>query len=161
VARVGPRSHGTQRLWRTGLGGPQPPPVLLASLARPTNSGSLAILAAMRRRLFELHHGSLDVLTPRTFEGTKIEARLLRLNTRQIHLRRAFWARWSNDNRTVFKCVCGKRHLRTTVDNQLQNGATHPCELFDTDSENDPAQGQQMPGAFSPPAPQRPCGIRA
>jgi hypothetical protein len=30
-------------------------------------------------------------------------------------------------------------------------------ELFDTDSENDPAQGQQMPGAFKhPPAPQAP-----
>jgi hypothetical protein len=24
VARIGPRSHGTQRRWRTGLGGPQP-----------------------------------------------------------------------------------------------------------------------------------------
>ena len=34
-------------------------------------------------------------------------------------------------------------------------------ELFDTDSESDPAQRQQMPGAFKPPAPKRPCGIRA
>ena len=29
-------------------------------------------------------------------------------------------------------------------------------ELFDTDSESDPAQSQQMPGAFKPPAPQAP-----
>ena len=34
-------------------------------------------------------------------------------------------------------------------------------ELFDTDSESDPAQSQQMLGAFKPPAPKRPCGIRA
>ena len=34
-------------------------------------------------------------------------------------------------------------------------------ELFYTDSENDPAQIEKMPGAFKPPAPQRPCGIRA
>jgi hypothetical protein len=34
-------------------------------------------------------------------------------------------------------------------------------ELFDTDSESDTAQCQQMPGAFKPPAPQRPCGMRA
>jgi hypothetical protein len=29
-------------------------------------------------------------------------------------------------------------------------------ELFDTNSESDPAQSQQMPGAFKPPAPQAP-----
>ena len=29
-------------------------------------------------------------------------------------------------------------------------------ELFDTDSESDPAQRQQMPGAFKPPAPKAP-----
>jgi hypothetical protein len=29
-------------------------------------------------------------------------------------------------------------------------------ELFDTDSESDPAQSQQMPGAFKPPAAQAP-----
>jgi hypothetical protein len=35
-------------------------------------------------------------------------------------------------------------------------------ELFDTDSESDPAQRQQMPGAFKPPRPpKRLCGIRA
>ena len=34
-------------------------------------------------------------------------------------------------------------------------------ELFYTDSENDPAQIEKMPGAFKPPAPQRPCGKRA
>jgi hypothetical protein len=34
-------------------------------------------------------------------------------------------------------------------------------ELFYTDSENEPAQIEKMPGAFKPPAPQRPCGIRA
>jgi hypothetical protein len=34
-------------------------------------------------------------------------------------------------------------------------------ELFYTDSENDPAQIEKIPGAFKLPAPQRPCGIRA
>ena len=52
-------------------------------------------------RLFELHHGSFDVLTPWTFEGAKIEARFLRLNACQIHLRRACWALWSYGNRIV------------------------------------------------------------
>jgi len=32
-------------------------------------------------------------------------------------------------------------------------------ELFDTDSESDPAQRQQMPGAFKPPAPQSACAV--
>jgi hypothetical protein len=45
------------------------------------------------------------------------------------------------------------------VGSQLQNRATHPCELFDTDSESDPAQRQQMPGAFKPPAPQSACAV--
>ena len=62
-----------------------------------------------------MHHGSLDVLTHRTFEGSKIEARLLRLNARQIHLRRACWALWPYDNRPVFKRVFGKRHFRTPL----------------------------------------------
>ena len=31
-------------------------------------------------------------------------------------------------------------------------------ELFVTDSESDPTQNQQVPGAFKPPAPRRPCG---
>jgi len=61
--------------------------------------------------LFEVHHDRLDVLTPRTFEGAEIEAWLLRLNTRQIHLRRAFWALWADVNRRIFKRVFGKRHL--------------------------------------------------
>jgi hypothetical protein len=62
--------------------------------------------------LFEVHHDRLDVLTPRTSEGAEIEAWLLRLNTRQIHLRRAFWALWSHVNRRIFKRVFGKRHLQ-------------------------------------------------
>jgi hypothetical protein len=37
--------------------------------------------------LFELRDGGFYVLTPGTFEGSQIEARLLRLNARQIHLR--------------------------------------------------------------------------
>ena len=44
---------------------------------------------------------------------------------------------------------------------QYTKRVTHPCELFDTESENDLAQGQQMLGAFKPPAPKRLCGIRA
>jgi hypothetical protein len=39
---------------------------------------------------------------------------------------------------------------------QYPKRVTYPCELFDTESENDLAQGQQMPGAFKPPAPQAP-----
>jgi hypothetical protein len=39
---------------------------------------------------------------------------------------------------------------------QYPKRVTYPCELFDTESENDRAQGQQMPGAFKPPAPQAP-----
>ena len=69
---------------------------------RPPNEGVL----------FELHHGSLDVLTARTFEGTEIETRLLRLNARQIHLRRAFWARRPYINWRIFKRVFRKGHLR-------------------------------------------------
>ena len=69
---------------------------------RPPNEGVL----------FELHHSSLDVLTPRTFESTEIEARLLQLNARQIHLHRALWARGPCVNWRVFKRVFGKRHLR-------------------------------------------------
>jgi hypothetical protein len=34
----------------------------------------------------------------------------------------------------------------------------NPCELFDTESESDTAQRQQMPGASKPPAPKRLCG---
>jgi hypothetical protein len=62
--------------------------------------------------LFELHHGGRDVLTPRTFKGTEIETRVLRLNARQIHLRRAFWARRPYINWRVFKRVFRKGHLR-------------------------------------------------
>jgi hypothetical protein len=62
--------------------------------------------------LFELHHGGLDVLTPRTFKGTEIETRVLRLNARQIHLRRAFWARRPYINWRIFKRVFRKGHLR-------------------------------------------------
>jgi hypothetical protein len=61
--------------------------------------------------LFELNHGRLDVLTHRTFKGPNVVPRLLRLNARQIHLCRACWARWSDDNRTVFRPVLGKSHL--------------------------------------------------
>jgi hypothetical protein len=39
---------------------------------------------------------------------------------------------------------------------QYPKRVRHPCEQFDTESENDLAQGQQMPGAFKPPAPQAP-----
>ena len=55
--------------------------------------------------LFELRDGSFYVLTPGTFDGSQIEARLLRLNARQIHLRCAFRAVWTRDNRRVFKCI--------------------------------------------------------
>jgi hypothetical protein len=61
--------------------------------------------------LFKLHHNSLDVLTPRTFEGAPIVSRLLWLNARQIHLRRARRAFWSYVNRRVFKRVFGKHHF--------------------------------------------------
>ena len=53
---------------------------------------------------------------------------------------------------------CGQPALREVA---------HPCELFDTDFESDPAQRLKMPGAFKPPCPpallppKRPCGIRA
>src|SRR5271163_4455816 len=62
--------------------------------------------------LFELNHGPLDMLTHRTFKGPKVVPRLLRLNARQIHLRRACWALGSYDNRRVCKRVFGKRHLK-------------------------------------------------
>jgi hypothetical protein len=76
----------------------------------------------------ELHHDSLDVLTARTFEGTEIETRVLWLNARQIHLRRAFWARRPYINLRIFKRVFRKGHLRLL---QLQVGAT---ELSLTDA---------------------------
>jgi hypothetical protein len=65
--------------------------------------------------LFEPHHGSLDMLTHRTFKGPKVVPRLLRLNARQIHLRRACWALGSYDNRRVCKRVFGKGHLKLPV----------------------------------------------
>jgi hypothetical protein len=70
--------------------------------------------------LFELNHGRLDVLTHRTFKGPNVVPRLLRLNARQIHLCRACWAGWSYDDRTVFRPVLGKCHLRLPC---LQAGA--------------------------------------
>jgi hypothetical protein len=73
-----------------------------------------------RGGLLELHHGGLDVLTPRTFEGTTIEVRFLQLTPRQIHLRRALRARWAGIDRRVFKRVFGNGHLRLL---QLQAGA--------------------------------------
>ena len=42
---------------------------------------------------------------------------------------------------------------------QYPKRVTHPCELFYTESENDLAQGQQMLGAFKPPAPQSACAV--
>jgi hypothetical protein len=72
-----------------------------------------------RGGLPELHHGGLDVLTPRTFEGTMIEALLLQLAARQIHLGRALRARWAGVDWRVFKRVFGNRHLRLL---QLQAG---------------------------------------
>ena len=64
-------------------------------------------------RLFELHHGRLDVLTPRTFEGAHIKTGLPRRDARQKHLRRASRAIWTRVNRRVFECVFGKRHFAT------------------------------------------------
>src|ERR1700686_2912910 len=67
---------------------------------------------------------------------------------------------------TRAKFVCSKR---TTPENQkgttgMEMGqhpkrVTHPCELFDTESETDLAQGQQMPGAFKPPRPPSACAV--
>ena len=42
---------------------------------------------------------------------------------------------------------------------QYPKRVTYPCELFDTESENDLAQGQQMPGAFKPPRPPSACAV--
>jgi hypothetical protein len=42
---------------------------------------------------------------------------------------------------------------------QYPKRVTHPCELFDTESENDLAQAQQMPGAFKPPRPPSACAV--
>jgi hypothetical protein len=69
-------------------------------------------LSAMSVRS-ELHHDSLDVLTARTFEGTEIETRVLWLNARQIHLRRAFWARRPYINLRIFKRVFRKGTTRS------------------------------------------------
>jgi hypothetical protein len=77
--------------------------------------------------LFKLRYGSLDVLTPRTFEATKVEARLLQLSTRQIHLRCAFWALWAGVHWRVSRRVFGKRHLRLL---QLQPGV-HELSVTD------------------------------
>jgi hypothetical protein len=55
------------------------------------------------------------MLTHRTFKGPNVVPRLLRLNARQIHLRRACWALGSYDNRRVCKRVFGKRHLKLPV----------------------------------------------
>jgi hypothetical protein len=89
-------------------------------LQRRSKSGSLAMFARATSRLFELNHGPLDMLTHRTFKGPKVVPRLLRLNARQIHLCRACWAGWSYDDRTVFRPVLGKCHLRLPC---LQAGA--------------------------------------
>jgi hypothetical protein len=62
--------------------------------------------------LFELHHGRLDVLTSRTFEGAEIEPWLRQRDTLQIHLCRAHLALWPCISSGVFKRVFGKRHLR-------------------------------------------------
>jgi hypothetical protein len=55
------------------------------------------------------------MLTHRTFKGPQVVPWLLRLDARQIHLRRACWALGSSDNRRVCKRVFGKRHLNHPV----------------------------------------------
>ena len=60
------------------------------------------IVVPSTRPLFELYDDALDVLAPRAFESTEIEARLLWFNARQIHQRRAFWALRPGGNWRVF-----------------------------------------------------------
>jgi hypothetical protein len=60
-------------------------------------------------------------------------------------------------NYALFPCgTVQNGSLCQPMDNR---SASDPCELFDTASESDPAQSQQMPGAFqAPPLPERLCG---
>src|SRR5271163_3673595 len=52
-----------------------------------------------------------------------------------------------------------RAHFPNRGDPAFKSGHAFPCELFDTDSESDPAQSQQMPGAFqAPPLRERLCG---
>ena len=72
--------------------------------------------------LFELPHGSLDVLTPRTFKGTEIETRRVRLNARQINRCDACWALWPCINWRGFKCVeqCKTAHFPNMLQERFQ-----------------------------------------
>ena len=81
------------------------------------------------RRVLELHNGSLEVLTSRTFEGAEIKTRFFWLNTRQIHLRRAFWTIWPCGNWRVFERVLGKGHATppATGASTTEHSATDAC----------------------------------
>ena len=78
-----------------------------------SNGGFLVRLPAALG--LELYDVDFAVLTPWTFENPCLEARFLRLNPCQKHLRRAFWTFRPNCNWRVFECVLYKFHFAPAV----------------------------------------------